>query len=144
MPQPTIINVEPLAIQTIEVRSGDRLIWTLRDDVPAHVLIRAFEVVQLENAYQEAMKSNDANQMADAFKAYEDAIRHHCGEIVRHSYPEVSDEEVGSVVPTRAQNEILRAFFSIRLRPSGAPELSSPSEPQTTGVTRSQRRRRHR
>jgi hypothetical protein len=53
-----------------------------------------------------------------------------CGAIFRHTYPEMSDDEVARALPTeQARQELILVFFTIRFPPSQQP----PSGP--TGTT---------
>ena len=121
-----VLNFDTLSVDYVDIEVGGKLLWHLRDDVPTSILIRAFAVVDLERRYQEAAAANNADQLADVYAEYEQALCHHCAEIIRHSYPDVSDAEVAGALLPRAQMEILKVFFTLRLSPSGQLPIASP------------------
>jgi hypothetical protein len=148
---PTVLHFDTLTVSEVEIRIGGELRWTLRDDVPTATLLRAFEVIELEERLT-ATQGQGAAAAADAYAAYEAAVTTHCGAIIRHTYPDVTDDEVARTLSMGARLSVLKAFFSIRLPQFSRPRSVSPAapteetpaapatQPSRPGATQSRRR----
>jgi hypothetical protein len=148
-----ILNFEKVIVETVTVAVNGGPTWELRDDVPAGTLAMAFRVFDLERQMAsrpegvEPLTLDDERRILDEGEAATlDAVT----AIVRHSYPEVTREDVAEALAPSARGRVLQVFFPLLLRRFGRQsEISPDGAPPTTalaptaGVTpnRAQRRR---
>jgi hypothetical protein len=128
----TLRSIDVLLPGVVEVHTGERT-YRLRDDIGAMVGLLLFRLQALARelpTFEQAaeMPVEEIEARSQAYGREQVAA---CGAIFRHTYPEMSDDEVARALPTeQARQELILVFFTIRFPPSTTP----PSGPAgTTG-----------
>lgn len=109
----------------------------LYDDIPAEVMLGAFGMQPLAQRMQDAVRSQDSDAFDEAWQTYQEAIAALCGEIFRHTYPAMDDDEIAQLFTHSERERIVQLFFgrrSAQLReqlPDTTPDMAGfpPSPP---------------
>jgi hypothetical protein len=130
---PQVRNIEAVLPGYVEVTTPDK-VYRLRDDIGTQIALYAFRLLNLENALPtfEDVKNGSVSvrDIALAKQALDEERRAVCGEIFRFTYPQMTDDEVGELLPPKAQDELVRHFFSLHLTRYGA----QPSAPDASAA----------
>lgn len=128
-----VLNLDAVAPKTITVErggGGEGHSWKLRADVPSGILVRCFEVVELEEQRPELEISVEGGQDFALLRAQGERLRAHeraieakvldvLGEVWRWTDPTVTDEWLAETFSPGARRDMLGAFFLILLARSG-------------------------
>lgn len=103
------MNFTALVVDTIDVNvtmpDGTVKTFHLKDDIPVQIGVMVLHEVQ---------KEQDAGNDAGAHLALIDGdVTHICGEIFRHSYPDVTDDEIAGMLQPMDRMDIVMTFFQI-------------------------------
>lgn len=126
----------------VRAAGADSEEFRLRDDIDALLGFLGYRVQPLMAAASPSAEEAASMTIAD-MEARQHALEREtlsaCGAIFRHTYPTMTDEDVAAAIPLHTQRlELLFAFFTSRLRPSGAPPSATaapspaeqPAEPE--------------
>lgn len=129
-----ILNFDKVITQTVTVAVNGGPTWELRDDVPAGTLALAFRVFDLERQLvrQPGEEPLGVQEEAQLLDALDEAKLEVVTAIVRHSYPDVTQAEVGQALSPSARGQVLQVFFPLLLARFGRPSLNSPSAASAT------------
>lgn len=145
---PHVLNFDTLTYDTVTLEKRGKK-WTLRDDVPTKVLMRAFSMLaiqeQLQRAIQQAQQAHpeDTQAALAAIEArFDDLEREtasHVGAIFRHTDKSVTDDELLETFTFEDLLQIITLFFTIRSQASNPrPGASSASSRAATAASPTQ------
>lgn len=125
-----LVDFDAVLPQSIEIRRGGRTL-ALRDDVPMREVVRVFRLVE----HQRAQPRDDATS-SDALEAWYDELermtRERCLAFVRHSYPEMTAEELDNWLGFDQQMQLVMLFFQIRSQRFSPPASAPTSDSAAT------------
>jgi hypothetical protein len=136
---PQAINFDSIVPETIDITKAGRT-WKLRDDVPMVILLRTFGLQALNEQIQTQLaafnpalsNATEAQQLLDrVFGELTAATLAIFGDIVRHTYPEHTNEELAEAFTFEEQSQVVTVFFTHRLGSSNEPSPATPSDSPT-------------
>lgn len=131
--QRRVLNFDAIVVETIDVTKHGKT-YSLRDDVPMTVMVRAFALQEQQLALRE-IEAPTVEQVEEWMAETAAQTLELCGAIFRHSLPEITDDEIVARFTLEEQTQLVMLFFSIRSaqlsRLANAPSGSSPSQPQS-------------
>ena len=143
---PQILNFDTVACDYIDIVKNGKT-YHLRDDVPVEVIapiVATIARMEAWQAFQTDASRVDAAQITEAVAAIEEIsaeLAHRCGEIFRHTLPEITDEHITKTFPFDERLGIVQIFFSQAGKRFSPPP--SPNQPMATQLPRTHHRRRH-
>ena len=144
----TTLDLDEFLGSLIEVKKAGHVVYALRTDVSARVLLAAFSLRTLAQRLNAAPDDLSPEQQVSydeqAVEEYLSDVATVCLHIVRHTYPEETLESLNAKLSDTEQLRIISAFFTRRspessLPPEATSETSSASE-STTTTNRASRR----
>lgn len=122
-----ILNFDEITCEIVTVVKRGRR-FDLRDDVPMEVLVGAFGMAdlgaRLKEARDEAMQAADGNggdlseasqSLRASFAEIAEETVPLCTDIFKHSYPDVSEDEIADLFSFEERMQLIRLFFTRRL-----------------------------
>lgn len=149
----TTLDLDEYLGEYMTITHGEHVIYALRQDVPARVLIAAFTLTNISKRLEGVSKDlTPEEQMAAAEVVVEQFladVQKVCLRIVQHTYPNETAEEMNKKLSENDQQRIVNAFFIRRSpvssqQPTATDETSSDSAPTTTAsqpLSRAQKRK---
>lgn len=137
-----LCNYTDVSKTVLDAASGERVprTWSLRDDVPVEVMLRVFDLMELAQEQQSRERPNaDAapEELLAAMRTERAAFRQLIDltvdtllDIWRHSYPEMTAEQLRAYFNHEERMGLVRLFFTRRLVASSNP--SSATTPSTS------------
>jgi hypothetical protein len=136
---PQILNIDALVVDTVTLNlklpDGTVKAFHLKDDIPVTTGLLAFQLMQKQAAIKEADTGKNSFELqGQLLQMLSDDLAHIVGEIFRHSYPEMSDAEIATLISPANQMAILQIFFTrltSRFSGPGTNTASSSSQEQS-------------
>lgn len=135
-----ILNFDKVVTEIVTVAINGGPTWELRDDVPAGTMAMAFRVFDLEREMVELAQAEAPITIEDERRLLDEnevATLDAVTAIVRHSYPEVTREQVAEALTPAQRGAVLQVFFPLLLRRFGklSPSSSNGAQPTTEEQT---------
>lgn len=116
------INFDAVLPETIEVTRGGRTLH-LRDDVPMEDTVRVLTLMELQDE-QQSLRTREgfnAAMVQDWYARMSATALDLATAFVRHSYPEMTRDEVANWLDFEQQVQLVMLFFRLRSRRFSAP-----------------------
>lgn len=121
------LNFDAVVVETIDVTKHGKT-YSLRDDIPMPVLVRVFELLDLQQSLRKR-EGTTSEDVAQWIYDLEELTLSICSDIFRHSLPEMTDEELAATFAFEEQMQLVMLFFTTRSQqlqpPRPAPTASS-------------------
>lgn len=132
-----IRNLDVVLPGYIEIHAPTRA-YRLRDDIGTLLGLLGYRVQALmaELPSDEEARALPIAQIVARHAAYDEELLAACAAFFRHTYPDITEDEVAEALPSEGSRmALLAAFFTSRSAPSGAqPSVSSASFPAETAT----------
>jgi len=131
---PQVLNFDLVSYDTVTITKGEHD-YVLRDDVPVERIAPIVAFMARMSQWQVSTQTGisteeDVIAVADMFTELNADLIHLVGEIFRHTFPGMGDEEIGTLFDFQQRLGIVQLFFSLAgNRYSAQANAGSPNSP---------------
>ena len=106
------IDFSTIVAEPIDFTSRQKKTYTIYDDIPTETIVKAIVAVGTFSDLI-SLKNTPTDAMEQTYQRAAESVCHAFGEVVRHSNPEVSDDELKGQFRTEDMVQVL-TFFTLR------------------------------
>lgn len=137
-----VINFDEIRCEYVDVTKRGHT-WHLRDDIPMEIMVRGFALRGIGERLQALGDANE-EEMAATFDDADEETVPVCADIFRHSYPDMTDDEIAATFSLEERMQLIQVFFQRRSAALQAQPVATSSATAAvaaaTPVNRMQRR----
>jgi hypothetical protein len=122
-----VLNFDTVTVGTVDVTKGGQT-YKLRDDVATEVLLRRFKIIEMLKTVGD---TPTYEQMVDVIARQEAEVLDICTAIFHHTYPDMTQADVATLLTARERQQVCAAFFSLPFSSSDEPPSATERQPAT-------------
>jgi hypothetical protein len=140
-----LLDLDAVTCDYIDIRKNGAIVWHLRDDPPTEQVLDILRLAP-DNFFAD-IDQNDTQTMLAAKNRYVVETLDVCLALFRHTYPDVTREEIQAVLDLTQQQQVLAAFFNqagarLQMQQSATASPRQPTDSTPRPISKTVKRKR--